>query len=512
MKSLAKNNRLIAKNSLYMSIRMIVVLCISLYTTRCILDVLGVQDYGIYNIVAGFVTMFTILNSGMSSATQRFYNYELGLDGEKGANIVYNSAFWIHLLLAIITVVCAELFGMWYIENKMIIPADRLIAAKYVFHFSVISMFFSIINVPYSSAIMAHERMNFYAFVGIIDALLKLLIVILISYSSSDKLILYSALFLCVSVLNFFFYFFYSKKEFDEIILRKCIEKKMFLSMLSYSGWSLFGAFAYMMREQGVNLVLNAFFGPIINAAKGVSNQVNGALTSFSSNLIVPSRPQVIQSYAMGEINRTFNLTYSVSKLSCIFFYMMALPICLEIDFILNLWLGDNIPDHANTFIIIILITNTFGVLVTPISTVVHATGKVKFYSLLTSFSNILSVPLAYVFLIFDEVPELVFIALFITMITNHISGLYSLYRIVKFSIKSYVNNVILPILKVVFLSLPLNAIFLLLMNDCILRFFLIIITSLISICIITYVFALDLKEKKILKNLITKFFKLAHG
>lgn len=507
MSTTTESNKRIAKNSIYMSIRMVIVLLISLYTTRCVLEALGIQDYGIYNVVAGFVTMFSFLNNAMTSATQRFYNFELGRNGERGANIVYNASFVIHLLLAIIIVICTEALGLWYLQTEMVIPHDRLYAAECVFHFSTLSMFFTIISVPYSSAIMAHEKMSFYACIGVIDAVLKLAIAFIVNYCSADRLIIYSILFLSVSIFNFLAFYIYAKTRFHEIHLGTRIERSFFISMLSYSGWSLFGAFAYMMREQGVNLLLNAFFGPVVNAARGIANQVNSALNSFSSNIVLPTRPQVIQSYAVGNLDRTYTLTYSISKLSCLFFYMMALPICLEIHLILGIWLGDNVPQYAVSFVIIMLLTNTFGTLVSPISTIIHATGKMRFYQLLSGLSNILTIPLAYLFLRYDEIPELVFVALFITMVTNHLAGLYSAFRICNFSISHYLRTVIIPIIRVMLLSFPIPVIPIYFMEDSIGRMVLVFIISVFSVVIVSYFGALNINEKQLIKSLISKTF-----
>ena len=507
MSNTSDNNKRIAKNSLFMSIRMVIVLLISLYATRVVLEVLGVEDYGIYNVVAGFVTMFAFINSSMSSATQRFYNFELGNHGKEGVNIVYNAAFIIHLLLAVFIVICTEIVGLWYLHHKMVIPIDRMFAAEWVFHFSVFSLFFTIISVPYSAVIMAYERMNFYAIIGVIDAIIKLLIILFIPYVHLDNLVAYSALLLGVHAFDFFCYYIYSKKHFTELYLGTRVEKKFFNSMLTFSGWGTFGAFAYMLRDQGINLVLNLFFGPIVNAARGVANQVNSALNNFISNLVVPSRPQVIKSYAIGDLNRTFRLTYSISKMSCLFFYMLSLPICLEISFVLRLWLGDNVPNHTVNFIIIILFTNVFGTLVSPISTIVHATGKMRFYQLLSSSSNVLSVPLAYLFLRVRNVPEFVFIALFITMITNHLAGLYSLRQLISFSIRDYTKSVLFPIFKVMIFSLPICILPYILLSDGYIRCLFVFVLSISVVSISTYYIAFDKGEQMFVKSLVSNFF-----
>lgn len=501
------SNKRIAKNSLFMSIRMIFVLLISLYTTRAILRVLGVEDYGVYNVVAGFVTMFAFLNNSMSSATQRFFNFELGRNGEEGANIVYNSALIIHGILAVLVVIIAIPVGLWYLHHKMVLPEGRMFAAECIFYFSVASLFVTIITVPFTAAVMAHEKMDFYAIVGMLDAVLKLLVVLLLPYLTGDLLIWYGTLFLLMTTLNFLLYYIYAKRKFPEIHFCSKPSHHLFAPMLSFSGWGLFGSFSYILRNQGTNLLLNAFFGPVVNAAKGVAEQINGALNAFCSSILTPSRPQVIQAYSQGNSERMWSLTFSVSKLVTIFFYMMALPICMEIDYILHLWLGDNVPAHASWFIIIILFTNTFGSLVAPISTVMQATGEIKYFQMLSSCSNLLSIPLAYLFLLFDAVPEYVFVALFLTMITNHLAGLISAKRYANLSYRRYSEKVLWPIVCVFATTFPIAFIPMVTMDNGIVRFIIEFTLCTAIITLSSYFLALDHSEKTMVQQFISKRF-----
>lgn len=499
------NNKRIAKNSLYMSIRMVFVLLISLYATRAVLKALGVEDYGVYNVVAGFVSMFAFLNTSMASATQRFFNFELGKNGEAGANVVYNTAFVIHLLLAIIVVIVTIPVGLWYLHHEMVLPEGRMFAAECIFYFSVAALFVTIITVPYTAAVMAHERMNFYAIVGIIDAILKLVVVLILPYLSGDHLIWYGTLYLATTILDLIFYLSYSKSHFPEIHFVQSSPRHLFAPMLSFSGWGLLGSFAYILRNQGTDLLLNAFFGPVLNAAKGVATQVNGALNSFCSNILTPSRPQVVQSYSQGNTERSWRLTFSVSKLVAFIYYLLALPICIEIDFILHLWLGNNVPAHTQWFVTIILITNTFGSLVAPISTIIGATGQVKFYQIISSASNLLTIPLAYLFLKFDAVPEYVFVAMFITMVTNHLAGLIAAKRYAGLSYIAYTKRVVLPLFYVILFTLPIGVVFLLTIPEGFARFFIVFISSVFAVSITSYYVGLDREEKSMVQQLISK-------
>ena len=503
--NLADNKR-IAKNSVFMSIRMVIVLAVSLYTTRVILKVLGAEDYGVYNVVAGFVSMFAFLNNAMSSATQRFFNYELGKNGVDGARRVYCASLIIHFLLALVICVVTEPIGLWYLHNKMVLPVGRMVAAEWIFHFSVISLFVSIINAPFSAAVVAHEKMDFYAIMSVIDVFLKLIMVIILPFIKGDSLIFYGIFFLLLTVLNTSFYYLYCKKRFVEIRFGAKVPGQLFKEMLSFSGWSVFSSLAYMLREQGINLVMNRFFGTLINAARGVANQVNGALQGFIGSIGTPTRPQVIQSYSKGNLSRTWNLTFSISKITCLVFFLMALPICMEVDFILKVWLGDAIPEHTSNFIVIMLATNTIGTLVSPVSTVMHATGKIRFYQILSSASNLMSVPLAYIFLRIDNVPEYAYWALFITCITNWLAGLISAKKYAKLSLVAYSKIVVVPCMIVVLFSIPIASVPHLFLGQGFLRFIIEVITSVCAVASISYFFALNNTERTLISQIISKY------
>lgn len=500
----SKNKR-IAKNSIYLTIRMIIVLGISLYTTRAILSVLGVMDYGIYNVIAGFVTMFAFLNTSMSATSQRFFNVEYAKNGIKGAKVAFNASLRIHLILALIIVCITELFGIWYLTNKINLPENRIFAAQCVFHSSVVSLFFTILNVPFLSAILAHEKMDFYAVVTVVDAFLKLFIVLILPYSSCDYLISYGILYILISVFDFTAYCFYAKTKFDEIKIESVSDTNIYKAMMAFTSWNTIGFFSFMLRNQGITLVLNAYFGPIVNAARGVAVQVDSAINGFVNNMVVPARPQITQSYAQNDIDRAFFITYSISKLSCLFFFLFSLPLILESKIIFSFWLGNNIPEHTTSFIAIILVTNMFGCLLPPISTLVFAEGKMKFFQLLTSASNLLSIPLALLFLLIDPIPEYVFIALFITMVTNQIAAMIALKKCINYSVKKYLRQVLFPVLKVVsivtILALPVHFI----MDESILRFFIQVLTCLLTTILVTYFFALESEEQCVVCNYVKR-------
>ena len=298
-----QGNRRIAINTVFLYIRMLIVLFISLYTSRVILRILGAEDYGIYNVVAGFVSMFAFLNTSMSNGIQRFYNFSLG----KGTKVeytiseVYSMAFFIQAIMTIVTILLVESFGIWYLETKMVIHPDRMFAARCLFQFSIVSMIILMMQIPFSAAVMAYEEMSYYALIGIVDVLLKLIICLLLPVINADKLVLYGLLLLLVTLIDFLLFFVFAKTKFKELQLKIRFEKNLFSSMFVFLGWNILGTFAFMMKSQGLNLVLNVFFGPIVNAARGISSQIMSALQSFSSNIVVAFRPQLVQSYALVE-------------------------------------------------------------------------------------------------------------------------------------------------------------------------------------------------------------------
>ena len=399
MQDNTSSNKRLAKNTLFLSIRMVIVLVINLFTTRIVLKALGVVDYGVYNVVCGFVAMFGFLNTSMSNGIQRFFNYEYGKNGVEGANKVYSTSLYIQTALALIIVVVVESFGLWYLHNKMVIPADRIVAAQWVFQFSIITFVIGIMQAPFSAAVTAHERLDFYAIISVLDAVLKFGIAYIILAISTDKLILYGILMASISVINIIIYYSYCKSHFSEIIFKRGLNKGLFKSMMEFSGWNLFGSFSGVMADQGINLVLNFFFGPVVNAARGVALQVNGAVHSFVTNISMPVRPQVTQSYAIGDLRRTMSLTYSVSKITCVIVMVLAIPASLEIDYLLRLWLGSDVPEHTAAFTIIILLTSIVTNLNWATSGVVHATGIMRDYQVWGSILRVLSVPVAFIVL-----------------------------------------------------------------------------------------------------------------
>ena len=506
-------NKRIAKNSLYMTMRMVVVMFITFYTSRVILEVLGVVDYGVYNVVAGFVTMFGFFNSSLSNGIQRFYNFELGKSGVEGACRVYNMALLIQILLAVIIVIPTEIIGTWYLHNKMVIPEERMFAAEWIFQLSLVTFVLHIMQVPYTAAVMAHERMNFYAVISVLDVIIKLGGVLIIPFLKGDALILYGIIMAVVALFNLLIYIWYSKYNFEEIKIEKVFRPTLFKDMISFSGWNVFGTLGQMLKDQGVNLILNFFFGPVVNAARGIANQVNGGLQSFVTNITIPVRPQVVQSYAQGNIHRSLNLTYTISKASCYFLLLMAIPILIEIDYILHIWLGDNIPQYTPIFVIIIVLNSFISNLNSAVSAIVHATGRMKVYQLCGGGISCISIVFVYIAMLIWDIPSMALIVVLGLDVVRQVIALAVLKSLVKdFSMNRYCKDVIIPLIAVSLLSLIFPLLVHHIMDEGFLRLSVVLIVSTISILLSIYIVGLNNNEKnmvkQLLKNIKTKFIK----
>lgn len=506
------SNKRLAKNSMFLSIRMVIVLAISLYTTRIVLQTLGVIDYGIYNVVCGFVLLFGFLNTSMSNGIQRFINYEYSKSGEIGAREVFCTSVVIQILLSILVVVTLEIIGLWYLHNKMVIPVDRMVAAEWIFQFAIISFVIGILQAPFAAAVTAHEKFDFYAIVSVIDAVLKLIAVFLLQLTSIDKLIIYGAFITLVCLIGFIIHYVYCKIIFREIRFSfNYCKLNLLKKMLAFSGWNLFGSLSGVMEVQGINLVINFFYGPVVNAARGIATQINAGVMAFVGNISTPVRPQVTQSYAIGDVDRTINLTYSVSKISCAIILILSIPASIEMDYIMHMWLGNTIPNHAVTFTVLVLITQLVNSLNAAISNVVHATGIMKEYQLWSGIVRLCSIPLSIILLKLYSIPELALIAVFICSCISHLVGLVIVRNLVPISLQRYFKNVVWPILLVLVIGVLMTLIPHFILNEGFLRLIIVSIWSFIVISLSFFFIVFNENERNLsiqLLNPVISFFK----
>lgn len=504
----AQDNKRIAKNTAFLYIRMLIVLALSLYTTRVVLNILGVVDYGIYNVVCGFVSMFAFLNNSLANGTQRFYNFKIGEGKKDEMPIVFTSSMLIQVVLAIFLLIILESFGIWYINNKMVIPLDRMTAAFWVFQCSVVSLVFVILQVPYSAAILAFEKMDYYAVVSIIDAVLKLIIVLLLPFIDADHLIIYGILSLLINIANFALYSLYCKIKYKQetCLSLKRKDKALLREMTSFSGWNVFGTFAYMIKDQGLNVLLNSFFGPIVNAARGIAMQINGALQGFSTNIVAAIRPQLVQSYSSGNITRVQNMMYSMSRLTFLMLFILSLPIMIELPYILRLWLSGNIPEYTVIFTDLVIINMIITSMNTPLSQVVHATGKMKLYQVGTSITICTILPISWLFLKMGYSPVSTFIVSIVVTIINQGVCLILLKKIFPYSIRMYIKQVILPCFFLVVISPFLPYLTHHALDEGFLRFCLVVFVSIITTALFSYFLVLSRGEKDMIIDYLKKF------
>ena len=393
------SNRRIAKNTLALYVRMFLTMVVGLYTSRVVLATLGVEDYGVYGVVGGITSMLGFLNASMSGATSRFLTFELGRGDKKRLENTFSSAMIVHMGRAAVVLVLAETVGLWFLCHKLVIPPERMTAAHWVYQLSILSSMLAITQVPYNATIIAHENMNVYAYVEILNSVLKLLIVYLLTIGDFDKLILYAVLMLAVSVTVMMTYRIYCVRHYSESHFHWVWDKTYLKPLLSFSGWDLYGNMSVTVRQQGINFLINMFFGVVFNAASSIATTVNGMVTGFAYNLIQAFRPAIIKEYAAGNIKEMEIMIGNAAKYTVLLFGCMLTPLIFELPFVMELWLG-NVPEKAVDFCRLLLIASLFNLINNVIGIGIHATGNIKRISLVTGSLIFACVP--FVYLLFE--------------------------------------------------------------------------------------------------------------
>lgn len=452
----SENNKRIAKNTLLLYFRMLLLMAVSLYTSRVVLNALGVEDFGIYNVVGGVVAMFTVISGSLSAAISRFITFELGKGDGEGLKNTFSAAVTIQLLLSLVIVLLIESVGVWFLNAKMTIPADRLAAANWVLQFSIVTFVINLVSVPYNATIIAHERMSAFAYISIFEAVGKLAVAFLITVSPIDRLVFYAVLMCAVAVSVRLMYGRYCKRHFSECTYRFRWDKELLRRMSGFAGWNFIGTSAGVLRTQGINILLNIYFDPIVNAARGVAVQVNNAVSSFSTNFLMAVNPQIIKSYSKQDIERAYMLAMCGARFSFLLLSAISLPIICETDYILKLWLKI-VPDYSVTFVRLTLILTIIEVVSLPLVTLQQATGKIRNYQIVVGTLHMVNFPVSFVFLHFGFKPEVVyFVAISLAVISLY-ARLYMLKRVVDISIMKFNEEVVIRVVLValfMFLSL----------------------------------------------------------
>lgn len=486
------SNKRIAKNTAFLYLRMLLLLVISLFTARIILRALGESDYGLYNVVGGIVILFSVVNGVLSSGTSRFLTFDLGKGDTLNLRKTFSAAFTMHVVAALIVLLLSETAGIWFLNTQLVIPIERMVAANWVFQFSIITAMLSLIQVPYSASIISHERMDIYAWTGLAEGLFKLGTAYIILYADlPDKLIAYGLLNLAWNIVLQIYYLYFCIRKFPESRLCVVCDKTIYKKILSFSLWDLGGAIGGTVNTQGMSFLLNIFFGLVANAARGIAVQVEANLQKFADNFMTAVRPQIVKSYAVQDYKGFFKLIFESSKYSYFLLFIVTLPVFLECDYILKLWLV-NVPENTGIFLQWIMATHVFRAMSRPVIDGCHATGNIKYLNLYTSFTILLTLPCSWVAFELGYPPVTIFIIHgFLRCLCNFVE-LYVLKKEIPYSIREYLVKVMGRCLFVTILVSVAPTVVIWYMEPSFLRMCITIVISLLSVGLGTYYLVLQ--------------------
>lgn len=493
-------NKRIAKNTLFMYIRQFLIMIITLYSSRVILNNLGISDYGIYNVVGGIVVVFSFINGVMTSSTTRFISYAIGEGKHDTIDKIFSTTLVLHLALSLIVVVFCETLGMWYLNNKMQIPADRMDVARWVFHFSTLNSIFLITRVPFNSIIVANERMNVYAYLSVFEVAMRLVIALSLTVIPADKLFVYAMLMATLGVVTFFLYYAYCMSQQLVHKLRLAIDKSVANKIMTYCSWSLLSSLAGVGNTQGLNIILNYFFGTVVNAAYGISSQVLGAINSLSLGFQMALNPQITKSYAANVLDRHRFLIISSARYSCFLIVLLAYPIYFNLSPILEFWLGDY-PSETISFLQYSIITAIITCVGNPFGVCIEATGKIAKFSLYTSLINI-CVPIVSFFLLKKTMISYhAFIVILVSTLVMQLVKLFYCYKLVELPLSDLYKQALIPILKSL---IPATALCLLI-SRFEMNFILAAVIDVSVIAIAVYFLGITKKEQMLINKFICK-------
>lgn len=500
MENVSANNKRIAKNTLLLYFRMILMMIVTLYTSRVILNALGIEDFGIYNVVGGVVAMFTVISGTLSAAISRFITYELGKGDKSKLNKIFSASVTIQLLLSLIIVVLIESVGVWFLNAKLTIPESRMVAANWVLQFSIVTFVINLISVPYNAAIIAHEKMSAFAYISILEAVCKLSIAFLIMISPIDRLIFYAILMCIVSIIIRVTYGHYCKKHFDECTYHFHWDKEILKKMFGFAGWNFIGASSAVLRDQGGNIVINLFFGPSVNAARGIAIQVNHAITGFVQNFMTALNPQITKSYASGNKEYMMTLIFQGARLSFYMLLLLSLPILVNTHYILVIWLKI-VPDHAVLFVQLTLIFTMSESISIPLITAMLATGKIRNYQIVVGGLQMMNLPISYICLKLGCIPESVLIVAIVISQCCLAARLYMLRGLIGLSSIKYMKKVYLNVLTVALLSAIVPCIVAYNMKESFATFVIVASIAVLSTASVEFFIGCNRKERDLVKR-----------
>ena len=509
MSEISENNKRIAKNTFVLYIRMFVMMFIGFFTARITLNALGVDDFGINNVVGGLVSMFTLLSGSLSSAAGRFITFALGKGDLEERKRTFATIVNIHIILAVVVVLAIETIGVWFLNHKLNIPPDRMVAAHWVLQCSVVSFALGLLSVPYNSSIIAHERMSAFAYMTIFDAVCKVIVVAAIYYYGGDKLILFSILSIIPSIITQIIYIWYCKKHFSECVYTFLWDKKLFREMFGFAGWNFIGSTAALMRDQGVNIVINVFTSPAVNAARAVAMRLNGLIGQFTGNFMVSLNPQITKYYAVGDLTRMHKLLFYGTRFSYYLFMFIAIPVIFEVEVIPSVWLG-NVPEHAVLFTRLVLVLSLIDIFSSTLITAQNATGNIRNYQLVVGGLYLLNLPFSYLLLKEGFIPEVTLVVAIIIAVVCMIARLCFLRNSINLPVSDYVRKVILNALLVTVVSLVLPGLCYHYIADIFWRFLAVCTASIISSAAAIFFIGCDSQERDLAMNYVLKFYRKA--
>lgn len=501
MTDTSANNKRIAKNTLLLYFRMLFMMAVSLYTSRVVLNALGVEDFGIYNVVGGVVAMFSMLSGSLSAAITRFITYELGKGNQENLKKIFSSSVTIQIGLAILIIVVAEAIGVWFLNMKMNIPDVRITAANWVFQFSILTFAVNLISVPYNASIIAHERMSAFAYISILEAIGKLAIVFLIVISPMDKLIFYAILMCAVALIVRLAYGVYCKRHFEECTYHFIFDRDLLKHMFGFAGWNFIGATSAVLRDQGGNVVINLFCGPAANAARGIAFQVNNAISGFVTNFMTALNPQITKSYAAGDRKYMMTLIFQGARLSFYMLLLLSLPVLINTHYILGLWLKI-VPDHAVLFVQLVLVFAMSESISNPLITAMLATGRIRNYQLVVGGLQMINLPVSYILLRIEMFPEVVLVVAIVISQCCLAARLLMLREMIGLSVRKYMKKVYVNVLVVTVIAAVLPFLMTNVFMESFLNFILSSLVSFICTGIIYYIGCNKIERKFITDKL----------
>ena len=496
----SQRNKRIAKNTFLLYMRMILLVVISLYTSRVILNALGVVDYGIYNVVGGIVTMFSMVSGSLSTAISRFLTFAIGEGRHKQLNTIFSTSVNIQLVIAFFVVLLAETVGLWFLNVKMVIPEHRMSAAFWVYQFSILSFATNLISIPYNAIIIAHERMSAFAYISIFEAIGKLVISFCIAINPLDRLIYFALMMAVLSVFIRFVYSLYCRFHFPETAYHFIFNKDLLKEMFGFAGWNFLGSSAIILREQGGNIIINLFCGPAVNASRAIATKVNTTVQGFITNFTMAINPQITKSYAAGEFEYMHKLIYKGTRLSFYMMLLLSLPIMLNTHYIMNLWLG-MVPEHTVSFVRLILLLAMCDILSNSLITTILATGHVRNYQIVVSSVQLLNLPISYLCLRLGCWPETVIIIAIIISNAALLLRLLMIRQFIKIEIVDFLKKVYLNAVIVGVFSSVVPMMINVSMKEGILRFLFISIISILNTSLVIYYIGCNKNERMYIKS-----------